>query len=112
MGKDRLQELNEICDNLNEARQMNERAHLMSIYFSLCAKVANREIGDLSQNPKLNREDFDMLMDRLDSKNRKKIQEHGGFAAMDVNSDQLIDCTEFIRVIDKILGINDDEWHR
>ena len=105
--KTKLKELSVICDDLSAAKKMNERAHLMSIYFSLCSKVANRE--NLAQKSKLNRAEFEELMDRLDSKNRKRIEKQGGFEIMDRNNDELVDVDEFMKVIDQILGIDDDE---
>ena len=96
--QDKLDEISNICRDLVESIKLNERAHLLTVYYQLC----------LRRGHALTRNDYQSLLSRLNPNTRKQFEMKGGFEAMDKNKDGQVDVNEFQDMINIVLEIAEE----
>jgi len=98
--QDKLHEITAICDDLVEAIVMNERAHLLTIYYELATKNRGEHITE---------NEYKRLLARLGPDTRQLVKDHGGFKAMDKDGDGHVNVHEFQALVDLVLNIEEND---
>jgi len=99
---DLLSELDEQCDALNAVIEDNEKAHLLSIFYSV-------KLYDYGQTKEdfncLNKKQYTQFLRHCNTSTRAKFEQYGGFEALDTEKKGVIDVDKFERMVHKVLAV-------
>eukprot|EP01084_Bolivina_argentea_P175410 303775_1 len=87
-----LDEIGLQYDDIVQISMQNEKAQFMSTYYEVC-------LGD---DGGLSRKQYARFLSRLSQRARKEFELNGGFDAMDINKDGVVDFGELEQMLDKI----------
>ena len=99
---DLLNTFNDQCENLEAVIEDNEKAHLLSIFYSV-------KLYDYGNNNCLNLKQYKQFLMHCNSKTRKKFEMEGGFDAMDTKNTGFVDMQDFERMVHKVLNVTIQE---
>eukprot|EP01084_Bolivina_argentea_P175408 303771_1 len=87
------------CSDLEGICMENEKAHLMSIYY----EMGLRDGG-------VSRMEYQRFLSRLSERTRKEFELNGGFDAMDLDGNGLVDVDELGQMLHKMFGSTHKEF--
>jgi len=91
-----LDTVNKQCDELNTIIRDNERAHLLSIFYSV-------RMYDYGHGNKLTRAQYELFLARCNQNTRAKFESYGGFDAMCTEQKGLANMQHFEELIRSVL---------
>ena len=97
-----LNEYTNLSDDLETVIEDNEKAHLLSIFYSV-------KLYDYGNKNCLNKKQYKQFLMHCNSKTRKKFQIEGGFEAMDKENKGWIDMSQFEDMVHKVLNVTIQE---
>eukprot|EP01084_Bolivina_argentea_P153409 267491_1 len=99
--QDKLDDVNAICIDILAAMKLNERAHLLSMYYKLVSR--RNELKD-----HITRKDYKRFLMQLNENTRNEMEMQGGFDSIDVDNDGKVNVHEFEKLINNVLEINEE----
>eukprot|EP01084_Bolivina_argentea_P193109 331360_1 len=93
-----IDDFNKQCDSMNTIVNDNEKAHLLSIFYSV-------KLYDYGMKNCLNKKQYKKFLSYCCKKTREKFKNYGGFQAMDIHNTGYIDVDQFEQVVFKVLDI-------
>lgn len=97
-----LDEYTNLSDDLETVIEDNEKAHLLSIFYSV-------KLYDYGNKNCLNKKQYKQFLMHCNSKTRKKFEIEGGFESMDTQNKGWIDMEQFEKMVHKVLNVTIQE---
>ena len=97
-----LDEYTNLSDNLETVIEDNEKAHLLSIFYSV-------KLYDYGNKNCMNKKQYKQFLMHCNSKTRKKFEIEGGFESMDKENKGWINMSQFEEMVHKILNVTIQE---
>ena len=103
------EEIFDLIDGLNKQYRdikilaiNKDKAELLLTYYKILFSGANRK--------RFAKEDYERFVGRLNNSTRELYDKFGGFDAMDLNGDGIVDPNEFIQITEKVLEATEDAF--
>ena len=103
------QEIFDLIDGLNKQYRdikilafNKDKAELLLTYYKIQFSGSNRK--------KFTKEDYERFVGRLNNSTRELYDKFGGFDAMDLNEDGIVDANEFMQITEKVLEATEDAF--